>query len=70
MYFLRTVDAVIVSSAPSSYRSIGSIRMGSAVVHIADQRPYSSHNETFHCEYNVSVLKSNLQKCVRHCLDR
>jgi len=35
------------------------------MVHIADQRPYSSHNETFHCEYNVSVLKSNLQKCVR-----
>jgi hypothetical protein len=39
--------------------------MGSAIVHIADQRPYSSHSETFHCEYNVSVLKSNLQKCVR-----
>jgi hypothetical protein len=39
--------------------------MGSTVIHIADQRPYSSHNETFHCEYNVSVLKSNLQKCVR-----
>ena len=39
--------------------------MGSSLIHIADQRPYSSHSETFHCEYNVSVLKSNLQKCVR-----
>lgn len=65
MYFLRTADAVIVSSAPSGYRSIGSVRMGSSLIHIADQRPYSSHSETFHCEYNVSVLKSNLQKCVR-----
>ena len=65
MYFLRTADAVIVSSAPSGYRSIGSVRMGSSLVHIADQRPYSSHSETFDCEYNVSVLKSNLQKCVR-----
>lgn len=67
MLFLRTKDAVhAISPSSTSYRPLGTVRLdATTLVHIGDTRPYQSPVATTVPPYNVSVLKSNLQKCIR-----
>jgi hypothetical protein len=65
MFFLRAEDAVTAyTTPPSHYRPQGMLRM-TPVVYLGDRIPYQPEHKESVPLYNVSVLKSNLQKCIR-----
>jgi hypothetical protein len=64
MFFLRTVEGVQFTPTSPLYRPVGSVKLD-ALVHLGDMRPYQPVLAERVPHYNVSVLKSNLQKCVR-----
>lgn len=68
MYFVRGLHDISARSEHTGGRVIGRMKCNGSDVVIVDERPYQSPVVFRVPSYDISVLKSNLQKCIRRGL--
>jgi hypothetical protein len=68
MYFVRGLHDISARSEHTGGRNIGRMKCNDSDIVIIDERPYVSPVVFRAPVYDISVLKSNLQKCIRRGL--